>query len=181
MACLAAIIGAPVLAARGHGPGVRNWLVATEGYAAVLLAGLGGSARRRGTTLGDLADSALVFLPRRPGAPRRRRPEFSTELHRFRVETILGATHACTLLGRLTGGQLKDGDFVHVFGRRSRSGELAMNRIEVLSSANGIRMSGLTAERRGEFALARRVDRLAVGATLVLAAGFAVGAALVAG
>jgi hypothetical protein len=180
LACLAAILGAPVLAAQGHGSAVQNWLLATEGYAAVLLAALFGIARRRGSVLGGLADSALVFLPKRKGAARRRRPEFSTELHRFRVETILGDTHTCTLLGRLTGGQLKDGEFVHAFGRRSRSGELAVTRVEVLSSANGVRMSGLASQRRTEFALARRADRLALEATAVLIAGFALGAVLVA-
>jgi hypothetical protein len=174
------IIGAPVLAARGHGPAVQNWLVATECYAVLLLALLAGIARRRGTTLGDMADSALIFLPRRSGSPRRRRPEYSTELHRFSVETILGDTHACTLLGRLTGRSLKDGDFVHVFGRTKRSGELVATRIEMLSSANGIRTSGLAADRRAEFALARRADRLAVRATVILAAGFAVGMVLAA-
>lgn len=181
VACLAGIVGAPVLAARGHGAMVQNWLFATEGYAALLLAVLSGIARRRGSVLGDMADSALVFLPRRSGSARRRRPEFSTEVHRFRVETILGDTHKCTLLGRLTGGALKDGDFVHVSGRRSRSGELTATRIEVLSSANGVRMAGLTADRRTEFALARRADRLAVAATVLLVVGLLAGLALGAG
>jgi hypothetical protein len=179
VATVAAIIGAPVLAAQAQHGELHIWLPATEAYALVLLAGLWLAGRRRGTVLGDLAYSARIFLPKRRLAPPRTSPEYSTEAHRFKVETIHGESHACALLGRPDGGRIKDGDFVHVHGRRARSGELAVSRIQILSSANGVPTAGIVPDRRDRFRGARALHRFSLAFALVLAAGFVAGALMV--
>jgi hypothetical protein len=182
VATVAAIVGAPVLVARAHQARhgeLRTWLLATEAYALLLLAGLWLAGRRRGTVVGDLAYSARVFLPRRRGIPPRTSPEYSTEAHRFKVETIHGDRHACALLGRPAGGRITDGDFVHVHGRRARSGEVDVARVQILSSANGVPTAGVVPDRRDRFRAARTVHRVSLAFALVLVAGFAAGAVMV--
>ena len=186
------IVGAVVLAVLG-GHRMLNWFDATELYAVVVLLALLALGRLHGTVIGDMAYSGRAFLPRRrraaaiptPGAtlaPSRgghRAPEHSTEVNRFRIEELTGTSHACAFYGEPDGGWIKDGEFVHAtVARRRRSGELRVRRITVLSSANGVPIAQIAPARRGDYAKANRINRIAYGLTAILALGLAVGAVL---
>ena len=191
-ALLLAILGAPVLAMTG-GSRMGPWVDATEVYAVAVLVALLALGRAAGTVIGDLAYSGRAFLPRRraasavptPGAAaganraRRRAPEHTTEVNRFRVEELDGSLHDCLIEGELRGGRLRDGDFVRATSiRRTRAGELRVRRVAVLSSANGVPVAHIAPAKSGAYAVARRVNRIAYGLAAVLVLGVAVGVAL---
>jgi len=186
-ALMLTIVAAPVLAGLSTRHGAFLIGSAMEATALAILAALLAAGTRRGTVVGDIAYSGRAFLPRRrvrSSAGRARRPkagpapEYSTTVRRFRLEEFTGTSIACVLVGDQSDGQLNDGDYVHVTGRRSRGGELNVRQVSVLSSANGVTVARISARRRGEFTVAMRTNRVALCLAGLQLCGLAVLAAV---
>jgi len=188
---LVTIVAAPVVAGFSRHRGALPWVGADEALALVILLPMLIAGTSRGGAIGDLAYSGRTFLPRRrrravllrgadlrvmprPGAPR----DFSTAVHRFRVEEFTGATHACSFTGEQDLSILADGDLVQVTGRRSRQGEFVVREVAVLGSATGAPAVRISVSRRGEFAVARAANRVALCLCAALLAALAVTAAV---
>jgi hypothetical protein len=122
-------------------------LVYLVGIFYVLLGGsLAGYGRLLGRSAGRAAKAASRVAVQGTAAGARgglgavgraRVGEHDEAARRFRVQTVTGDVHACLLLGDPEGDDVRQGDIVHVTGRRTRQGHYVVTRVDVLSGPSG--------------------------------------------
>lgn len=94
--------------------------------------------------------------------------EQSLTIRRFRVQSPLGQTQACVMIGELQGDELRQGDLVRVYGREHRDGHRNTRKTEILQSVGGPVSSTVLAKRPASFTLTWVFDQLAKSASFVI-------------
>jgi hypothetical protein len=94
--------------------------------------------------------------------------EQSLPVRRFRVQSPLGRTYACVMIGELQGDELRQGDLVRVYGRERRDGHRNTRKVEILQSVGGAVSSIVLARRPASFSVPWLFDWVAKLSSLVI-------------